>query len=245
MLPVSSNSEVTGDGYCIVTQSPPQAIRRTPTYPHVQHGLVTEEHADLDSQSPHIPAVLSKLHSDMSGLPIPRWPSMLGSKHSFLQPRRPTAFSQLDPQDRRSKSKSSAPGVSITSTPLTSQQSLPCFSQTSNDDRHQLRTTKVPSNTPGICGAVHNPHVDGLIDNSTTSSHPIDQPTAVNPADLLRRPQTGAAVLSQKQLHTTSPEEARKAIRVVIEFFQQQPSGSLEFQDCIALGKMEEKLRCI
>jgi hypothetical protein len=87
--------------------------------------------------------------------------------------------------------------------------------------------------------------VDGLIDNSTSSSHPIDQPTAVNPADFLRRPQTSATVLSQKQLPTTSPEEARKAIRVVIGFFQQQPGGFLELQESIVLGKLEERLRCI
>jgi hypothetical protein len=130
-------------------------------------------------------------------------------------------------------------------TPFTTQQSLPCSYQTSNDDCFKPRTTKVPSNAPGIYGTVHNPHVDGLIDNSTSSSHPIDQPTAVNPADLLRRPQTSATVLSQKQLPTTSPEEARKAIRVVIGFFQQQPSGFLELQESIVLGKLEERLRCI
>jgi hypothetical protein len=95
MLSVSSNGEVAGDRYYIVPQSPPRAIRRTSTYPHMQHGLFTEEHPDLDLQSPHIPAVLSKLHSDMPGLPMPRWPSMLGSKQSFVQPRRPIAFSYL------------------------------------------------------------------------------------------------------------------------------------------------------
>jgi len=152
-------------------------------------------------------------------------------------------LSPLRPQDLRPKSNSSTSGINTAPTPFTTQQSLPCPSQTSNDNCFKPRTTNVPSDAPGICGAVHNPHADGLIDNSTTSSHPIDQPTAVDPADLLCRPQTGAAVLSQKQLHTTSPEEARKAIRVVIEIFQQQPSGSLEFQDCIALGKLEEKLR--
>lgn len=109
MLSVSSNGEVTGDGYYIVPQSPPQAIRRTPTYPHVQHGLITEEHPDLDLQSPHIPAVLSKLRSDMPGLPMPRWPSMLGSKQSSVQPGRLTAFSHLPKSSSATVSKPKRP----------------------------------------------------------------------------------------------------------------------------------------
>lgn len=123
MFSVSSNGEATGNGYYIVPQSPPQAIRRKPTYPRVQHRLVTEEHPHLDLQSLHIPAVLSKLHSDMSGLAMPRWPSMLGSKQSFVQPRRPITFSHLP--------KSSSTTVSKPKHPV-------CKDPTSDDLRNKM-----------------------------------------------------------------------------------------------------------
>jgi hypothetical protein len=94
MLPVSNNGGAVEGGYYIVPHPPPPAIRRPPTYPHVQHGLVTQENLDLNLQSPHISAVLTKLHSDMPGLSMSHWPSMLGSKQSLVQPNRLIAFSK-------------------------------------------------------------------------------------------------------------------------------------------------------
>jgi hypothetical protein len=156
-----------------------------------------------------------------------------------------TTLSLSGPQDLKSRSNSSAPDINVFPTPFTSRKSLPCPSQTSNDNRHQPRSTTISSNAPGVWGTAHNSHADGLTNNSPSSNHSINQPVTVNSADLLRRPQTWDVTLSQTQLPTPSPEEARGAIRVVIGFFEQQPSDFLELQEGIVLGKLEERLRCM
>lgn len=40
-----------------------------------------------------------------------------------------------------------------------------------------------------------------------------------------------------------SPEEARRALEVVVNFFQQQPSNALDLQESMTIGKLMEKLK--
>lgn len=48
---------------------------------------------------------------------------------------------------------------------------------------------------------------------------------------------------SQAAAHPgTSPEEARKALEVVLSFFEQQPSGYLDLQESVTIGKLMERL---
>ena len=42
---------------------------------------------------------------------------------------------------------------------------------------------------------------------------------------------------------STSPEEARRALEVVMSFIEQQPSGFLDFQENVFMGKLMEKLK--
>ena len=42
---------------------------------------------------------------------------------------------------------------------------------------------------------------------------------------------------------TTSPEEALRALKIVHDFFKQQPKGYLDFDESIYIGKFMEKLR--
>lgn len=42
---------------------------------------------------------------------------------------------------------------------------------------------------------------------------------------------------------TPSPDEARRALEIVVSFFEQQPSGSLDMQESVLIGKLIEKLK--
>jgi hypothetical protein len=41
----------------------------------------------------------------------------------------------------------------------------------------------------------------------------------------------------------TTPEEARRALEVVLTFLEQQPNGYLDLQESITVGKLMEKLK--
>lgn len=48
---------------------------------------------------------------------------------------------------------------------------------------------------------------------------------------------------SSRDAHKPTKEEARQALRTVLEFFQSQPSGCLDFQEGVLLGRLVEKLQ--
>lgn len=50
---------------------------------------------------------------------------------------------------------------------------------------------------------------------------------------------------SQNQELAISPEEARKALGIVIRFCEQQRNGFLELQECVLLGTLDERLKRI
>jgi len=65
---------------------------------------------------------------------------------------------------------------------------------------------------------------------------------------LLREPRqhrslTPATSASSLQAAATNPEEARKALEVVLSFFEQQPNGFLDLQESYTIGKLMEKLK--
>ena len=73
----------------------------------------------------------------------------------------------------------------------------------------------------------------------------------MTPSELMRPPPLPSNVsvprsltpASSSALSGTSPEEARKAMEVVLSFFEQQPNGFLDMQESITVGKLMEKLR--
>lgn len=73
----------------------------------------------------------------------------------------------------------------------------------------------------------------------------------MTPSELMRPPPLPSNIsvprsltpASSSALSGTSPEEARKAMEVVLSFFEQQPNGFLDMQESITVGKLMEKLR--
>jgi hypothetical protein len=91
---------------------------------------------------------------------------------------------------------------------------------------------------PNLNSAVHGMPSGNRMQNMTPSElmRPPPLPSNVN----VPRSLTPA---SSSAMSGTSPEEARKAMEVVLSFFEQQPNGFLDMQESITVGKLMEKLR--
>jgi hypothetical protein len=64
------------------------------------------------------------------------------------------------------------------------------------------------------------------------------------PSSLRHRPAVGAVnVLYHASAPAPTPDDARRALEVVMAFFQQQPSGFVDAHEYMAIGKLMEKLR--
>ena len=93
------------------------------------------------------------------------------------------------------------------------------------------------------------------IDEAVRASHLEDRPHTVTPSETMRPPPLPAHILVDRKrevtpatstsslLASTSPEEARRALEVVMSFIEQQPTGFLDFQESMHIGKLMEKLR--
>lgn len=80
----------------------------------------------------------------------------------------------------------------------------------------------------------------------------VSQPQTVSPAETMGPPPLPASLAVRDHRRrsctpaaaaSTSPEEARRALQVVLHFFEQQPNGFLDLQESVTLGKLMEKLR--
>lgn len=91
---------------------------------------------------------------------------------------------------------------------------------------------------------------DPMASVSQVLSLDISRPQTITPADAMgpppvpphRRRSITPATAHNLQA-STSPEEARDALQVVLNFFEQQPKGFLDFHESTALGKLMEKLK--
>ena len=94
------------------------------------------------------------------------------------------------------------------------------------------------------------------IDEAARVTRPEDRPHTVTPSEMMRPPPLPAHILAgevkreltpataMSSLQTsTSPEEARRALEVVMAFIEQQPNGFLDFQESMHMGKLMEKLK--
>ena len=68
-------------------------------------------------------------------------------------------------------------------------------------------------------------------------------PLPMNMAQRQHRRSITPANLNTYVQPSTSPEEARRALEVVLSFFQQQPSGFLDLEESVTIGKLMEKLK--
>ena len=84
------------------------------------------------------------------------------------------------------------------------------------------------------------------IDEAVRVTHPDDRLHTVTPAEIMRPPPLLAHVLAVEKKReltpstsssslqvSTSPEEARRALEVVVSFIEQQSAGFLDFQESI------------
>ena len=94
------------------------------------------------------------------------------------------------------------------------------------------------------------------IDEAVRLTHPEDRPHTVTPAETMRPPPLPAHVLAVEKKRevtpatstsslqaSTSPEEARRALEVVMSFIEHQPTGFLDFQESMHMAKLMEKRR--
>jgi hypothetical protein len=92
------------------------------------------------------------------------------------------------------------------------------------------------------------PNLNSALQNLPANSHPH----TMAPSEMMRPPPLPSNMTVPRSLiptapsshlPPTSPEEARKAMEVVLSFFEQQPNGYLDLQESITVGKLMEKLR--
>lgn len=90
----------------------------------------------------------------------------------------------------------------------------------------------------------------GSIDAAVNVDEPHERPPTVTPSDTMRPPPLPAHILQQDPKRddnplypATTPEEARRALEVVLGFFEQQPHGFLDLQESVTIGKLMEKLK--
>lgn len=75
-----------------------------------------------------------------------------------------------------------------------------------------------------------------------------ERPQTVSPSETMRPPPLPAHILASELTRdasssSTSPEDAQRALEVVMNFIQQQPSGFLDFQESANIGTLMEKLK--
>lgn len=83
------------------------------------------------------------------------------------------------------------------------------------------------------------------------SGGPDDRTHTVTPSETMRPPPLPAHLQQDARRgstpsalqNPTSPDDARRALEVVISFFEQQPNGILEFHESVTIGKLMEKLK--
>ena len=94
------------------------------------------------------------------------------------------------------------------------------------------------------------------IDEAVHTTQPEERPHTVTPSETMRPPPLPAHILAgelKRELTpststsslqaSTSREEARRALEVVMTYIQQQPNGFLDFQETFQMGKLMEKLK--
>ncbi|KAM0719892.1 hypothetical protein Q7P37_004027 [Cladosporium fusiforme] len=93
---------------------------------------------------------------------------------------------------------------------------------------------------PNLNSAVQGMHTEGVRQHTMTPSEMMRPPPL--PSNMSApRSMTPSSISNLSA--ATSPEEARKAMEVVLSFFEQQPNGYLDLQESITVGKLMEKLK--
>ena len=120
------------------------------------------------------------------------------------------------------------------------------FAPQSKGDCQGLQNTILPTikpYAPENSSIVHDEPEKGFTVLSPTSQPPINRLATTKSAKLLHPPRSCSDGSFQFQQHAIIPDEAQKALQVVIGYCKQQPTGFLNLQEGVTLGKLDERLR--
>jgi hypothetical protein len=187
------------------------------------------------------------------------------SLHSVFTDTAPSSFSPLnDSPFFTSPNSGTAPGE--WDPPMTARRIPPVSSSNSHRPRSQtypqvdafgsgadvLGTNPEPLDSP--MGESSDPLQS--LDDAVRAPAIDERPRTVTPAEMMRPPPIPTRVLMSEPKRdvtpststssmgaSTSPEEAQRALEIVMSFIEQQPTGFLDFQESMHMGKLMEKLK--
>ncbi|KAF7197015.1 hypothetical protein HII31_01440 [Pseudocercospora fuligena] len=169
---------------------------------------------------------------------------------SFTTPESGTAPSPFIPQNSRPI----LPGTSSTNSQRPRSQTFPLLDQYMTGSGESVTPKYV--NSAALDSPMEEPS-DPLASLDEAIQPPEERPSTVTPSETMRPPPLPAHVLQPDILkrdstpatptyslqQATTPEEARRALQIVLSFFEQQPNGSLDPASWVAMGKLMEKLK--
>lgn len=143
----------------------------------------------------------------------------------------------------------------MTGMPMTIDESTPKYITSSNLDS--------PMEEPPDPMMTLNSTVHGMQGDMSSQNLPIHGPhpghvqQTISPTETMGPPPLPASAMMREPRHrsitpatsnsplqaATSPEDARKALEVVLGYFEQQPNGFLDLQESMMIGRLMEKLK--
>jgi len=140
----------------------------------------------------------------------------------------------------------------MTGMPIPTDESTPKYITSSSLDSPM---EEPPDPMMTLNSTIHNVQSDlGSQNMPIHGPHPGHLQQTIPPTETMGPPPLPASVMMREPRHhsitpaistqpATSPDEARKALEIVLGFFEQQPSGFLDLQESMMLGRLMEKLR--
>lgn len=109
------------------------------------------------------------------------------------------------------------------------------------------RASCPPADTLGnrqlVCDSNFAPQSKGDCQGLQNTTVPTIKPYAPENSSIVHPPRSCSDGSLQFQQHAIIPDEAQKALQVVIGYCKQQPTGFLNLQEGVTLGKLDEILR--
>jgi hypothetical protein len=141
----------------------------------------------------------------------------------------------------------SSQSLSSSSSRTISQRSFSHPASKSKNNQREPQNTRIPKIKlfpPGDPATVLGQRNKTVTVSSPTPDSRADRSTSIDPKKLLHPPRSRSPGSLKVQQHKVMADEAHKALHVVIGYCKQQPTGFLDFQDSVVLGKLDERLRC-
>jgi hypothetical protein len=107
---------------------------------------------------------------------------------------------------------------------------------------HTTSSTSEPWTTNNSATLLGQPN-EGFTVSCQTSVPPIDQSTTTKSAKLPHPPRNCSSSSLENQRLQTTPDQAQKALQIVIGYCKRQPRGYLETDEGVLLGTLAQRLR--